>query len=222
MMSVILTKTLQTVAIASSLVGAGGIATLSLFDIPEIQSQPANRSLPMIRWLFSRGSHIFPSASFLSFLTFLYLAYDALPANLRTLTQILRSTNGFRVNGYLVAAILSISIAPWTMSVMVPNNFALIKKNADKGGARSAKAAEELAKSGYKPGERSALDSVNGKGEGDEFTDLSGPQEKTELDSTEEEDEEVRQMLGTFARQNAVRAVLLGAGGVVGLLAAIY
>ena len=104
---------------------------------------------------------------------------------------------------------------------MVPNNFALIKKNADKGGARSAKAAEELKRSGLKPGERSALDSVNSTGEGDQWSDLSGPQEKTELDSTQEEDEEVREMLGKFGRQNAVRAVLLGAGGVVGLLAAL-
>jgi hypothetical protein len=156
-----------------------------------------------------------------SCLTFLYLAYDALPANVRSLTQIFKTTNGFRVNGYILAAILSISIAPWTTYVMVPNNFALIKKNADKGGARSAKAAEELKRSGLQPGERSALDSVNSIGEGDQWSDLSGPQEKTELDSTKEEDEEVREMLGKFGRQNAVRAVLLGAGGVVGLLAAL-
>ena len=157
----------------------------------------------------------------MSSLSFLYLAYDSLPANVRSLTQIFKTTNGFRVNGYILAAILSISIAPWTTVVMVPNNFALIKKNADKGGARSAKAAEELKRSGLKPGERSALDSVNSIGEGDQWSDLSGPQEKTELDSTKEEDEEVRRMLETFGRQNAVRAVLLGAGGVVGLLAAL-
>jgi hypothetical protein len=52
----------QTVAISSALIGAGGIATLSAFDLPIIRSQPADRALPSLRWLFSRGSHVFPTA----------------------------------------------------------------------------------------------------------------------------------------------------------------
>lgn len=104
---------------------------------------------------------------------------------------------------------------------MIPNNFAIIKKNEELGGARSVNAAKVLKESGYRPGERSAEDSVNSKGEGSELLDLSGPQTKTELPSSDADDEEVYEMLGKFGRYNMWRAVLLGGGGVVGLLAAL-
>lgn len=58
-----LTQAVQVSSIATSLIAAGGIASLSLFDVPELASQPADRALPQIRWLFSRGSHIFPQAA---------------------------------------------------------------------------------------------------------------------------------------------------------------
>jgi len=60
-----------------------------------------------------------------------------------------------------------------------------------------------------------------GSGEGDEFTDLSGPQERTKDESTQEDDEKVRELLEKFRWLNLVRAVLIGAGGVVGLYAAM-
>lgn len=127
---------------------------------------------------------------------------------------------GLRSGGYIAAGLLCISIAPWTTFVMIPNNFALIQLNVDKGGSMSEKSAKVLALS---PGERkrSAQDSVNGKGEADQWTDLSGPQEKTLVDSTASEDKKVREMLQTFGRQNMSRAVLMGLGGVVGLGAAL-
>lgn len=124
---------------------------------------------------------------------------------------------GARSGGYVAAGLLCISIAPWTSLVMVPNNFAIVKLNADKGGSRSAKSAGVLGSSSPRTGERSALDSVNGVGEADQWTDLSRPQEKTAVESTAGEDEKVRAMLETFGRQNLVRAVLMGLGGVVGL-----
>ena len=63
--------------ISTSLIAAGGIAALSLFDIPELRAQPASRSLPSTRWLFSRGSHIFPTAAYICTGSFGYLAYIA-------------------------------------------------------------------------------------------------------------------------------------------------
>lgn len=104
---------------------------------------------------------------------------------------------------------------------MIPNNFAIIKKNEELGGARSVNAAKALKQSGYQPGQRSAENSVNSVGEGNEFTDLSGPQEKTPLQSSEADDKQVREMLAKFGRYNMWRAVLLGGGGVVGLLTAL-
>ncbi|RYO74343.1 hypothetical protein DL764_010868 [Monosporascus ibericus] len=187
---------------------SGGIAAISLFDVPELQSQPASRSLPSTRWLFSRGSHIFPQAVSLAGAGFLYLAYAALPpattatgGSLLSLRHV--GINGAAVNGYLAAAALSVAIAPFTVCVMLPTtNFALIRMNAEKGGARSAG------------------DGVAGKGGASEFTGLSRPQTRTQV-STAEEDENVRRLLEKFGKLNLVRAVLLGAGGVLGLWTAL-
>ena len=90
--------------------------------------------------------------------------------------------------------------------------------NERKGGARSEKSAREGL---FKTGERSADDSVNGQDDISQFKDLSGPQEKTESESTAEEDEKVRELLGKFGGLNAVRAVLAGVGGIVGLVAVL-
>ncbi|KAK8032027.1 hypothetical protein PG990_001761 [Apiospora arundinis] len=212
---------LQTVSITSSLMVAGAIANMSLFDIPMLQAQPASRSLPSIRWLFSRGSHIMPTAAFGAGAGFVSLAFLALPpaaAAGGVLTRILASP---KTQGYLAAAVCNFALGPVT-SFMIPTNFALIKKNEELGGSRSAQAAAANARSAeYKPGQRSAADSVAGKGEGSQFTDLSGPQEKTPLSSSEAEDEEVRQLLGKFAKMNAVRAAFCMAGGAIGLLTAL-
>ncbi|KAF9875013.1 hypothetical protein CkaCkLH20_07707 [Colletotrichum karsti] len=213
---------LQATSISVSLVAAGGIATLTLFDVPILKAQPASRSLPSIRWLFSRGSHIFPAAAFVSGAGFGLLAFRSLPAVSRSALQLFKFTaNNARANGYLGAGALSLSIALFTQ-VMIPNNFALIKKNEEKGGSRSVDSAKGLKKQGrFKPGQRSALDSVNGEGEVSQWTDLSGPQEQTPLPSTPEDDEMVREMLTTFGWQNMTRAVLMAAGGVVGIVTAL-
>lgn len=122
------------------------------------------------------------------------------------------------MNGFLAAEVLAISIGPFT-SYMIPNNFALIEKNEKLGGARSHKSAEQQRKQGRRPGQGSAVDSVNNSV--DEFRDLSVSMTKTEQSSSKAEDAEVREMLGKFGRQNIVRAFLLGGGGVVGLVAAL-
>ena len=208
----------QSLSIATSLVAAGGIATLSLFDIPELQSQPASRSLPSIRWLFSRGSHIFPTASGISAAGFAYLAYAALPARNKAMLQLLRvTTNHWRVNGYLLAAVLCFSIGPFTVNAMVPTNFRLIEMNEQKGGSRSESSARESA--GKRS--RSAMESVDGKGQANQFRDLSGPQQKTDNETTSEDDREVKDLLAKFGMLNGVRGVLMLAGGVVGLVTAL-
>ncbi|KAL1860503.1 hypothetical protein Daus18300_009135 [Diaporthe australafricana] len=211
---------LQVTSISISLITAGGIATLSFFDVPILRAQPASRSLPSIRWLFSRGSHVFPTAAFISAAGFGALAYRSLPGSLasRTVLQLLRDT---RVRGYLAAAALNIGIAPFT-SVMIPNNFELIERNNNLGGHRSiaSSQAAEKEKAGLR--QRSARDSVNGKGEGvGQFEDVSDPQEQTSQKSSDAEDEQVRAMLTKFGSQNLVRAFLMLAGGVAGLLTAL-
>lgn len=195
----------QIVSISTALVAAGGIATLSLFDIPELQSQPASRSLPSIQWLFSRGSHIFPQAAALSSAGFAYLAYNALPASSRPVLE--RMQHG-DVPGYLAAAVLTISIAPWTTGVMVPTNFRIMEINQDKGGARSQKS-------------REVADSIPDKDAAGQFSDLSAPQEKTPQGMSQSEEEEVQSLLDKFNKLNAVRAVLMAVGGVVGLYTAL-
>lgn len=215
--STLIVRAAQLIGVSTAFLAAGGIATLSLFDAPLLRSQPANRSLPMTRWLFSRGSHIFPQAAIISSTSFAYLAYNALPSGDRTLSALLRSMmSGGRAGCYISAAILTFGIAPFTTLVMIPTNFALIQKNEDKGGARSARSAESGATGG-----RTAQESVDGKNDINQLTDLSGPEEKTQESSTREEDEEVRQLVARFSHLNSVRAFLMGLGGVVGLIGAL-
>ena len=204
----------QAGSISIALIAAGGCAALSLFDIPELQSQPASRSLPSIRWLFSRGSHIFPSACFISSTGFAVLAYTALPPQGRIIAQLV---NGGAFRGYLAAAVLSFGMGPFT-SVMIPTNFALIEMNERKGGARSEVSARHVDEQSQP---NSAEESFDGKGQASQWTDLSGPQAKTQSETTSSEDKEVKELLGRFGRLNLVRATLIGAGGLVGLLTAL-
>ncbi|KAI3391008.1 hypothetical protein diail_8129 [Diaporthe ilicicola] len=214
-------RALQVTSVSVSLLAAGGIATLSLFDVPILRAQPASRSLPSIRWLFSRGSHIFPTAAFISATGFGILAFRSLPGSLasRTVLQLLRDT---KVRGYLAAAVLNLAIAPWTSVVMIPNNFELIKMNNDLGGHRSIAGSHAAEKEKNGLGQRSARDSVDGKGEGvGQFEDISDPQAETPLESSEAADRQVKAGLTEFGSQNFVRAVLMLAGGVTGLLTAL-
>jgi hypothetical protein len=148
--------------------------------------------------------------------SFVALAYKALPAGDRTVVSLLKHIGSTGPAGlYLAAAVLAFSIAPVTQ-FMIPTNFTLIQKNEELGGARSA----ESAKKG-KVGGRSAEDSVDGKDDISQWRDVSVPQGKTEKDSSEREDRETEALLSKFGQLNSVRAVLMGAGGVVGLLAAL-
>jgi hypothetical protein len=206
-------KTTLILSACTSLIGSGGILALTFFDIPILASQPASRSLPSTRWLFSRGSHVFPTAAFLSGGGFLSLAYTSIPSGAGLFETLRTSSDArFRILGYVAASLLSISIAPVT-SFMIPTNFRLIELNERKGGARSSRSAEVGDEGG-----RSAEESVDGKGQVSQWSDLSGPQERAREESTKAEDEEVKVLLEKFGRMNALRGVLLGLGGVVGLV----
>ncbi|KAH7409657.1 hypothetical protein BKA64DRAFT_774602 [Cadophora sp. MPI-SDFR-AT-0126] len=214
------TTLVQVVSISTALIASGGILSLSLFTIPLLTSQPASRSLPQIRWLFSRGSHVFPPASIIPSTGFIYLAITSLPSA-QSLTQIVNFvSNDRKVDGNLLAGGLSVSIALFTKLVMIPTNFELIERNEELGGERSEKSAREGEGKG-KLGGRSARDSVEGKGDINEFGDLSGPQERTERGGTAEDERVVRELLEKFKWLNLCRAVLIGCGGVVGLVTAI-
>lgn len=214
------TTAIKALSISVSLIVSGGIAAISLFDVPELQSSPASHSLPSIRWLFSRGSHIFPQASIISTAGFAYLAYDALPQGRPMITQVLCfSGPALKANGYLAAAALALSIGPFT-AYMIPTNFALIEMNEEKGGARSERSAQEHGTQG-RSGKRSARDSVNGEGGAAEFTDLSGPQRGADVETTDADDKKANELLARFGMLNGVRALLIGTGGIVGLVTAL-
>ncbi|WRT67094.1 uncharacterized protein IL334_004060 [Kwoniella shivajii] len=211
-------QTVQVVSISTALLASGGIAALTFFDIPLVKSQPASRSLPMIRWLFSRGSHVFPTAAFLSSSGFAYLAYSALPTGSNNVSTVLQHLVKGKPGLYLLAGALSIGIAPIT-STMIPTNFALIKINEELGGSRSAASAKHRAAIGANT--RSAEESVDSKDDNNQWTDLSGPQEETEKESAKEQDQEVERLLEKFGNLNLLRAVSIGLGGVVGIIASL-
>lgn len=138
---------------------------------------------------------------------------------LQLLLDLASGRGGIKFNGYIAAAALCLSIGPFT-GLMIPTNFELIKRNEEKGGARSEKSAREQASDATKQS-RTAEESVSGEGQPGQFTDLSGPQSKSEKDTTEEEDEKVRELLGKFGQLNLARAILIGAGGIAGLATAL-
>ena len=63
--------------------------------------------------------------------------------------------------------------------------------------------------------------SIAGMGERDEFRDLSGPQGRTKRETTVDEDERARSLLGKFAVLDGVRGIFVGVGGIVGLVTAL-
>ncbi|EUC42974.1 hypothetical protein COCMIDRAFT_102114 [Bipolaris oryzae ATCC 44560] len=211
-------QALQILSISTALIASGGISAFSLFSIPILKSQPASRSLPMVRWLFSRGSHIFPTAGILSSSSFLLLTYLSLPPStpLSSPQSLFHAALHGRPAYFLAASILCISIAPITSLLMIPTNFTLIRMNEELGGSRSQKSAEWRSEKGVEA--RSADQSVEGEQDVSQWKDLSPPQEKTGRESSEKEDEEVRVLLGKFERLNALRALAIGVGGVVGLM----
>lgn len=212
-------QTIQIFSIATALIASGGIASFSLFDVPVLKSQPASRSLPSTRWLFSRGSHIFPQAALASGSGFAYLAYHSLPSGISSMSLLLHHlVKGGQPSLYAAAALLSIAIGP-TTSFMIPTNFELIRMNEEKRGSRSAKSAQYREENNLPT--RSAEESTDNKDDVNQLTDLSGPQEKTGRESTPEEDEKTRRLLDKFARLNWIRAVLLASGGIVGLMGAL-
>lgn len=123
-----------------------------------------------------------------------------------------------RVGGYLAAATLCFSIAPWTALVMIPTNFRLIQLNEDLGGTRSQNSANQENK---QPGGLTAEQSVDNKDQPNQLSDLSGPQTVTTSQSTPEQDREARELLSKFSQLNMVRSMLMGASGIVGLVIAL-
>ncbi|KAK5136309.1 hypothetical protein LTR08_003682 [Meristemomyces frigidus] len=211
-MSTLATLAVKVFSIGTAFTFAGGIAALSAFSVPELQSQPASRSLPSVRWLFSRGSHIFPQAGTASSAGFCYLAYQALPTTSGVLSLLNVGANGRVVNGYLLAAALVIGIGPVTGIMLPIVNIPLIQLTEDLGGARSQASAEYSNQGG-----KTAMESISGKGDISEFTDLSNPQTETARPSTAGEDARARELLATFGWMNAARSVLMLVGGIVGL-----
>lgn len=102
---------------------------------------------------------------------------------------------------------------------MLPTNFDLIARNEDLGGTHSADSARYRDSINAPP--RSAEQSVNGKEDVSQWTDVSDPQEKTRREATAQEQEQVSVLLTRFERLNYARAVLMGVGGLVGLVGAL-
>ncbi|OCF38505.1 hypothetical protein I317_07729 [Kwoniella heveanensis CBS 569] len=122
---------------------AGSILTLSYYSIPIIRSTSTEHStktaLHQLRALFSSGSHVFPPLAFAATTCYAISAYVCDdPAHRR---------------GYIVAAMGSIGIAPFTTLVMLPAaNQRLIDldekaKKGDLDGVKNSKEVDELLRS---------------------------------------------------------------------------
>lgn len=124
-------------AVSTSLALSGAIVATSAFATLPLKNNPSYLSLRELRDVFSRGSHTIPPLA--TFATALYalLAYNAAHVQQR--------------NGWIAAGVGTISIAPFTMWVMVPAcNGKLIQ--ADEEGERG------LEKIGGKQGLKTLLE----------------------------------------------------------------
>jgi len=166
---------LQTVGITTSLLASGSILSFSAFDVPQLQNpgQATSSTLQNVRFIFSRGSHVFPYAATIAAGAFGLLAYMTPEgpdfASIAS-PQEYQNTKSL----YWTAAASALSILPYTVFFMLPTANGPLKKMISK-------------------------------------------QEKGENVS----DSAVKDMLDRFAWQNAIRGLLMGASGVVGLYTAL-
>lgn len=121
----------QTLATTTTLLTAGTILSLSVFDSPLLAStarstksplpSPAS-TLPAIRFIFSRGSHLIPQSATVASSLYLYLWYSSPSGVSNASVTLLARLLGVQISqrtGYLIAAVLSASIMPMT-GIMLP------------------------------------------------------------------------------------------------------
>ncbi|KAH0361067.1 hypothetical protein KCU65_g8973, partial [Aureobasidium melanogenum] len=106
-----------------SLATAGAILSISAFSTPLLSNNARSQSsekpspsstLPAIRFIFSRGSHIIPESAAVAAANFGFLAYHA-PS---TVVNVLGMEIGSRT-GFIAAGLLSMAIGPITQ-IMLP------------------------------------------------------------------------------------------------------
>ncbi|KAJ9630488.1 hypothetical protein H2203_001009 [Taxawa tesnikishii (nom. ined.)] len=132
----------QTVGVGTSLLAAGGILSISSIINPLLDttarstsaSQPSpSVTLPAIRFVFSRGSHVFPEAATIATAAFAYLYRYSPNASIHTLRSVanLLGLDVSQRTGYLVATLLSASIMPFTSLGMLPAANQRLRELAD-------------------------------------------------------------------------------------------
>lgn len=135
----------QTAAISISLATSGGILAISNLINPLLDnsarsvssSQPdPSSTLPAVRFIFSRGSHIFPQAASIAGAAYFYLWYNT-PTSVALggsgSIAVLRDVLGLDVSrrvGYLVAGLMTVSIGPIT-GLMLPAANQRLRELAD-------------------------------------------------------------------------------------------
>ncbi|KAJ5185187.1 hypothetical protein N7491_006942 [Penicillium cf. griseofulvum] len=161
----------QAIGTLGCALAAGGIATVSILSIPNItipERRPTSATLPFNdtpgastthlthQWLdlYERGSKIFPGISAVSSLANLY-ALCALQDSPTPAPSILRSSWS---TCYLLAAGITMSIAPFTFTVMKKTN-AKLKAHAKRDDAAGAEGTEGMVVSTQEKAKRARDDS---------------------------------------------------------------
>jgi len=127
-------KVAQATAIITSAFASGGILTISFLSVPALllparptpgsqaSSSPPSHLISQVtqqwRWAYNVGKVIFPSLAASSALAYTYLAYALKHSKIS--------------QTYLAAAAVTMSIAPYTLAVMLPTNKRLMERAARK------------------------------------------------------------------------------------------
>ncbi|KAM6492428.1 protein of unknown function (DUF1772) domain containing protein [Amanita muscaria] len=127
-------KVAQATAIITSAFASGGILTISFLSVPALllparptpgsqaSSSPPSHLISQVTqqwcWAYNMGKVVFPSLAASSALAYTYLAYALKHSKIS--------------QTYLAAAVVTMSIAPYTLAVMLPTNKRLMERAARK------------------------------------------------------------------------------------------
>ncbi|KAE9377247.1 hypothetical protein N431DRAFT_555484 [Stipitochalara longipes BDJ] len=133
----------QTLGITSSLLLGGLSAGMSFFTIPRLLESPTPLMLRQWRKMYIAGKHTAIPCAYLSSLSYFYLAYSSFS-----------SSNPFAGNGagysYVAAGVLSLGIIPFTLTVLMPTNNKLERKEEE---TRALEKTDEVVEIGIAGGE---------------------------------------------------------------------
>jgi hypothetical protein len=118
-------RLVQTIGITASSWLAGQVASFSIFTIPRLLESPTPLMLRQWKAMFYAGKSVGQPGGIVIALSYFYLAYASHTSSSLPFTS---NVNGI---SYAVSGLLSIGIVPYTLTVLMPTNLAIFKREEE-------------------------------------------------------------------------------------------